>query len=919
MQVQNLRLCVVSFALVICAVANCQPIAGGKSGQELINVLRAKYRPDATQSYKIARQQLFSQIDNRHGKVRCVYTGIEIATAGIPNGSVMNTEHTWPQSKFNQRSPMKSDLHHLFATLSQVNNRRGNNPFGEIDDTRTQRWWHSASPQTGVPEAQIDEYSESTATLFEPREDHKGNVARAIFYFWTVYGDDNITADWITPQLDTLKLWHLGDPVDLDERQRNIAIESVQGNLNPFILDETLVARVLDDQFSPVPDSPPVTPLTPFAAANPNAPRPSPARVPNRPELVAADNLRIVTWNARELFNVEMVEGRRSDLQAFAQEATPDILFLQEVTSIEVVNAIRDEMGLNGFFTVSSDFAQDDHREFESLEVGIISRFPLDQVIEFDPSPDNRGDDEPDEASLPMPLLRLGVEPVPTDRGFLWARIDQIRTTVAVVHLKSSRGKIGLADEHNAEEREFVTAAVAAGVNEDRQLLPGYTFMVAGDFNVGCADEGKLGIDLSADCLRKDCSGADRYDETHALLSEGLIGGLRMRNLTLAIAEATFVGGFQQSGPIDNIYVEGALRDRFADAVKAHSSHGSDHFAVWSDLGLAAADLSASLDMTHIDVPQRADAAGRSFAPIRAHTADKLRICSFNIQFLGNSKVRDNAALAGILSDYDVVAIQEMVAAPVNGTYPDGTAYTADPESQAFFDEMQALGFDYLMSDEDTGTGEKIHTAASSTEWWIVFFNPDRVLPAVDIPRGFLADDRSNHPDYERVPYAFPLRSIDGELDFVLIPVHLMPGAGQAKAARRKHELLSIAAWIDDHDDSERDFIILGDMNIEDEEELAEVAPRGFISLNYECVQTNTNINGPKPYDHVLFRTSFSPEIDTDFGFQVVDLAEAMKPYWSGTAPYPGDSPYNHNEFRKYYSDHSPVVSQITLGLTDDD
>src|SRR3972149_6430170 len=80
-----------------------------------------------------------------------------------------------------------------------------------------------------------------------------------------------------------------------------------------------------------------------------------------------------------------------------------------------------------------------------------------------------------------------------------------------------------------------------------------------------------------------------------------------------------------------------------------------------------------------------------------------------------------------------------------------------DDESAAFFDAMKNQGFEYLLSSEDTGTGDQIHSSGTSTEWWGTFFKPSRVSPANDIPSGFLADDRSNHDDYERVPGAFAL------------------------------------------------------------------------------------------------------------------------------------------------------------------
>lgn len=895
-----------TICLGMAQVASAQPIAPGKTGEELVEFLRAEFRPDETLSYKNARKKMFGEIDNANGQVRCVYTGQRVTTNGIPDDRVMNTEHTWPQSKFHERPPMKSDLHHLFPTLSKVNGIRSNNPFAEIPDSSTTGWWRSNTKVTQIPDSgEIDQFSESTSHVFEPREDHKGNLARAMFYFWVVYADDGIDPDWITPQLQTLATWHAADAVDAAERERNTHIKAIQGNDNPFILDPTLVARILNQPSLPRALRAP-SPLT-AVPISPNAPRPVPSRVANRPTLRASENLRLVTWNAKELFRPENAIAREDNLKQLAQEMKPDILFLQEVTSLGVVEAVRDVMDLQGYHVACSDFTQDDSQEFASFEVGIISRFPLDQVIEFDPSPDNEDEADPDESPLPAPLLRLGIPPQETERGYLWARIDQLKMTVAVVHLKSSRGKIGLPDETNAKEREFVIAAVAAGMIEDKALLPDYTYLVAGDFNVGNQDQGKLGRDLMEDCLKRDCDGADRYDETHAILAEGIMGGLRMRNLTLSIPEPTFVGGFPRTGPIDNIYVDGAARDRFSEAVKAATPFGSDHFPVRTELEVEPGDIQPFDGMTRL-APRAAPAVPQ---------ADRLRICSFNIQFLGSFKKRDDEALAGLLKDYDIVVVQELIAPPIKGTFPNGDPFKADKEAKEFFDEMEKLGFEYRLSEEDTGTGDTIHSNGTGTEWWVTFYKPDRVKEAPDLPSGFLAEDRSNHDDYERVPYAFGFRSLGDETDFVLISVHLMPGSGEAE--RRQHELATIATWVSENEGEERDFIILGDMNIEDAEELAAATPEGFLSLNDECRTTNTNVNGPKPYDHVMYRPLLTTEIDQTFDLEVVDLIEEMEAHWTGEDPYPGSPDYDHDTFRQFYSDHHPVVFQITLPPSDDD
>ncbi|RZK45436.1 MAG: hypothetical protein EOO59_21070, partial [Hymenobacter sp.] len=103
--------------------------------------------------------------------------------------------------------------------------------------------------QTGIPTTNIDEYSEDTNTQFEPREDHKGNLARTAFYFYTMHaGQPDLVATGhndinTLANLNTLYQWHLADPVDEHERERNRRVAASQGNYNPFINDPALVAR----------------------------------------------------------------------------------------------------------------------------------------------------------------------------------------------------------------------------------------------------------------------------------------------------------------------------------------------------------------------------------------------------------------------------------------------------------------------------------------------------------------------------------------------------------------------------------------------------------------------------------------------------------------------------------------------------
>ena len=185
---------------------------------------------------------MYGYIDKQSdGQVYCVYTGFHQAGSYTTYLNPINCEHTVPQSWFGQDEPMRSDIFHLFPTHEDVNNARSNLDLAEIIDSQTDKWYIVNGSNTGLtiltstPTSNIDLYSElNTNTNFEPREEHCGDAARAIFYFYTMYptqaGSISDLAD-----LETLYQWHLEDPVDSWEIQRNNRIENRQGNRNPYI------------------------------------------------------------------------------------------------------------------------------------------------------------------------------------------------------------------------------------------------------------------------------------------------------------------------------------------------------------------------------------------------------------------------------------------------------------------------------------------------------------------------------------------------------------------------------------------------------------------------------------------------------------------------------------------------------------
>lgn len=387
------------------------------------------------------------------------------------------------------------------------------------------------------------------------------------------------------------------------------------------------------------------------------------------------------------------------------------------------------------------------------------------------------------------------------------------------------------------------------------------------------------------------------------------------------VANAPF-GWFAESHILEREEDRHATENEFSDDDRESDHRPVDAILSLRSRALASATSSvptpaAAIERSSALVAEEAPETGESSPEFSAGAAP-LSLCSANIQFLGNSKQRDNAAFGTVLAAYDLVVVQELVAPPFEGTFPDGTPFRPDPEAAAFFEVMRGHGFEFVLSDEDTGPGDRNHLNSTATEWWVVFYNPARVRPAAQLPHGFLSETLAGNDDFDRVPYAFPFRDIRGKVDFVLVPVHLRPGAGPEHRERRKHELATIGEWIESQNTQEKDFVILGDMNIENAKELASATPPGYLSLNDECRATNTNPASPKPYDHVMYDPTKMAEIDTDFDLVVVDLVAVMHDLWSSEEPYPGD-PYDHNEFRKHYSDHDPVEFRIAVPVADDD
>jgi hypothetical protein len=164
--------------------------------------------------------------------ITCVYSGEDLIYTEpfdfTANG--YSREHTychsWMPTNPAQSLPEYSDFHHLFpSNLNSANILRSNNPLGEVVNVTTA----FLGCKSGT--------NSNGQTVFEPRDEHKGNAARAIMYQAICYNSVNGN-NWALPSTQDqmiLKNWHFQDPPDSWEMARNDFIDSLQNNRNPFV------------------------------------------------------------------------------------------------------------------------------------------------------------------------------------------------------------------------------------------------------------------------------------------------------------------------------------------------------------------------------------------------------------------------------------------------------------------------------------------------------------------------------------------------------------------------------------------------------------------------------------------------------------------------------------------------------------
>jgi endonuclease I len=186
-------------------------------------------------------------------------------------GGCYNREHTMPQSVFSSNYPMYSDAHFVLPTDNRVNGWRDNYPFGKVVSTTAVAATNgtvanaASTPVFMTNQSRLGQNSNSdyasgySDVVFEPIDEFKGDIARAMLYFATRYQNQitswtyvmfNGTSNQVFTDtfLNILIKWHLQDAVSPYEIAKNNAVYNFQGNRNPYIDHPEYVCQIWASQ-----------------------------------------------------------------------------------------------------------------------------------------------------------------------------------------------------------------------------------------------------------------------------------------------------------------------------------------------------------------------------------------------------------------------------------------------------------------------------------------------------------------------------------------------------------------------------------------------------------------------------------------------------------------------------------------------
>lgn len=212
---------------------------------EIREHLKNLYSTHKVYSYGTARVYMYNNVDCTDNQLFLMYSGTTYPwTCGRtskPSPRDINAEHSVPQSLFDKQIPMVSDLHHIYPAATKVNGARSSFRFTEVDYSECNMFCRDLSCTKKKPQSNFEDYSCLTkSNEFMPRESDRGEIARGIFYFFTVYDSYDISR--VGPQ-SLFKKWNNQYPPSEREKTRNDRLNLTQGNRNPYVDDYSLVDK----------------------------------------------------------------------------------------------------------------------------------------------------------------------------------------------------------------------------------------------------------------------------------------------------------------------------------------------------------------------------------------------------------------------------------------------------------------------------------------------------------------------------------------------------------------------------------------------------------------------------------------------------------------------------------------------------
>ena len=227
---------------------------------------------------------------------------------------------------------------------------------------------------------------------------------------------------------------------------------------------------------------------------------------------------------------------------------------------------------------------------------------------------------------------------------------------------------------------------------------------------------------------------------------------------------------------------------------------------------------------------------------------ETIKICSFNIQVFGTSKLKKPQAmdvLVKVVRRFDVVAIQEVRS-------------TDDTVLPRFIEMINADGSKY-----DFVIGPRLGRT-NSKEQYAVLFNTARI--EVDRASVYTVDDPQDHLHREPLVARFRVRGVAPEkaFSFNLADIHTDPD----ETATELDALADVFVGVQQNGSGEDDVILLGDLNV-DEYHLGRLGQLPGIAHAITGVKTNTRRD--KMYDNIVFDGRATAEYTGRWG--VVDFA----------------------------------------------